>query len=596
MALQFNSPSPSGEIEVVKSSAPHNEDPETEIRKLRSSSYDGGELHHSYNSYNSYNSSKSNSTHTSGTSTPVGYITPPESPVIDSRSIMGTFGTHLAPLDIPNDISGDRETVDALLRASYGRNTTVMVKLKTDAAKEKSEEEFVLPPQVIAAIGNSGIGSTRAAKRLSIKTDKCVSCGKSVYQLERMQADNGKIFHRSCFKCSVCSLTLELTNFATNDDKLYCENHFKNLRHQRAFAQFEKDKVLVDQEEQEAAKREQEAREREREKALKTKEERIKNGQITTATATPTPVGVSLDDKVAADREERMWAQRELRLHRAAIEKQMNDPVEFEKHREEERKRVLALKTSGTAADREERERERRAREDHERKEREEKERKEKEERERREKEEREEKERKEKEEKEEKEKREKEEKEKKAREEEEKLKKEREEKERLERERAQQEKEKAEREAEEWEKIQQELRKKATEAAERFLREPEPLSVAEESFPSKAPPEDDSDSEEESSDTISPTITPSHSSNSLLWVPLTPGLLSSQDTPTDKSKDDRKLEREQKRKEKEERKIRREERMARRAAREERRKKREEAAQKKAAEQQQQPVEQTIQ
>jgi len=70
-----------------------------------------------------------------------------------------------------------------------------------------------------------------------------------------MQADGNKVYHKACFKCSVCQLSLDLTNFATHEEKLYCDNHFKNLRHQKALAQFEKDKLTAEQEDHTAGKK-----------------------------------------------------------------------------------------------------------------------------------------------------------------------------------------------------------------------------------------------------------------------------------------------------------------------------------------------------
>ncbi|TGZ50378.1 hypothetical protein CRM22_010787 [Opisthorchis felineus] len=54
------------------------------------------------------------------------------------------------------------------------------------------------------------------------KTEKCVRCGKSVYANERMEAGD-KIWHRLCFRCSVCDMSLkseediELTGWLAND-------------------------------------------------------------------------------------------------------------------------------------------------------------------------------------------------------------------------------------------------------------------------------------------------------------------------------------------------------------------------------------------
>jgi len=53
---------------------------------------------------------------------------------------------------------------------------------------------------------------------------KCENCGKTAYPLESVNA-SGKTYHKGCFKCSVCSLTLNLKNFKLVEAKLYCGPH-----------------------------------------------------------------------------------------------------------------------------------------------------------------------------------------------------------------------------------------------------------------------------------------------------------------------------------------------------------------------------------
>ena len=59
-------------------------------------------------------------------------------------------------------------------------------------------------------------------------SDKCVVCGKTAYAMERMVADK-KVFHKTCMKCTHCSKTLGLGNFAALNGKYYCKPHFKQL-------------------------------------------------------------------------------------------------------------------------------------------------------------------------------------------------------------------------------------------------------------------------------------------------------------------------------------------------------------------------------
>jgi len=63
-------------------------------------------------------------------------------------------------------------------------------------------------------------------------SDRCVSCAKTVYLAEKMLVEDKnekRLFHKACFKCSVCSLVLDLRNYGSLDGKIYCKNHLKEL-------------------------------------------------------------------------------------------------------------------------------------------------------------------------------------------------------------------------------------------------------------------------------------------------------------------------------------------------------------------------------
>ncbi|XP_043955653.1 F-actin-monooxygenase MICAL2 isoform X9 [Gambusia affinis] len=71
-------------------------------------------------------------------------------------------------------------------------------------------------------------GSVR--RTFSQSADKCYSCSKRVYMVERVCAE-GFYFHRECFRCSTCNCSLPQGAHAFNSEegKLYCKLHF----HQR---------------------------------------------------------------------------------------------------------------------------------------------------------------------------------------------------------------------------------------------------------------------------------------------------------------------------------------------------------------------------
>ncbi|KAK4789799.1 hypothetical protein SAY86_017103 [Trapa natans] len=59
-------------------------------------------------------------------------------------------------------------------------------------------------------------------------TQKCNACGKTVYLVDRLAANN-RVFHKSCFRCHHCKGTLKLSNFNSFDGVLYCRPHFDQL-------------------------------------------------------------------------------------------------------------------------------------------------------------------------------------------------------------------------------------------------------------------------------------------------------------------------------------------------------------------------------
>lgn len=70
--------------------------------------------------------------------------------------------------------------------------------------------------------------ATRTNRFAPPQQEKCETCKKTVYPMERLAADK-KVFHKTCFKCAECKSTLRLGNYAALQGKLYCKPHFKQL-------------------------------------------------------------------------------------------------------------------------------------------------------------------------------------------------------------------------------------------------------------------------------------------------------------------------------------------------------------------------------
>uniref|UniRef100_A0AC35G2E5 LIM zinc-binding domain-containing protein n=1 Tax=Panagrolaimus sp. PS1159 TaxID=55785 RepID=A0AC35G2E5_9BILA len=56
---------------------------------------------------------------------------------------------------------------------------------------------------------------------------KCAreECGKTVYPLEELNCLD-KIWHKQCFKCTVCGMTLSMKTYKGYEKKPYCESHY----------------------------------------------------------------------------------------------------------------------------------------------------------------------------------------------------------------------------------------------------------------------------------------------------------------------------------------------------------------------------------
>jgi len=71
------------------------------------------------------------------------------------------------------------------------------------------------------------------SKTKSISFDKktkqlCDFCNKTVFKLEEFKVD-GAVFHRQCFKCTMCKGKLTIGSFASVNRKFYCKPHYHEL-------------------------------------------------------------------------------------------------------------------------------------------------------------------------------------------------------------------------------------------------------------------------------------------------------------------------------------------------------------------------------
>lgn len=59
---------------------------------------------------------------------------------------------------------------------------------------------------------------------------KCAKCEKTVYPTEELKCLD-KIWHKGCFKCQVCNMTLNMKNYKGYDKMPYCNAHYPQTKH-----------------------------------------------------------------------------------------------------------------------------------------------------------------------------------------------------------------------------------------------------------------------------------------------------------------------------------------------------------------------------
>ena len=94
------------------------------------------------------------------------------------------------------------------------KTSNIKVDKKVPFRKSPSEEE-TNKDKALSQVPSTG---------KSVSSDKCVVCGRTVYQMEKCNFDSS-VLHRQCVKCSVCKRLLTVGNFVITESKVYCKPH-----------------------------------------------------------------------------------------------------------------------------------------------------------------------------------------------------------------------------------------------------------------------------------------------------------------------------------------------------------------------------------
>eukprot|EP01133_Synstelium_polycarpum_P008154 gene8154-9578_t len=100
----------------------------------------------------------------------------------------------------------------------------------------ESKPASFVPVEAAAKQEKTVSSNPDVAKKFSGTSEKCNSCNKTVYAIERVcleEVDARRIFHKTCLKCSHCQVILNLGTLAQLDGILYCKPHFKQLYAQK---------------------------------------------------------------------------------------------------------------------------------------------------------------------------------------------------------------------------------------------------------------------------------------------------------------------------------------------------------------------------
>ncbi|CAA0826755.1 LIM domain-containing protein WLIM1 [Striga hermonthica] len=75
---------------------------------------------------------------------------------------------------------------------------------------------------------DQGTVNNRVLSLFAGTQDKCISCSKKVYPLEKVTVD-GSSYHKTCFKCVHGGCVISPSNYVAHDHRLYCRHHHTQL-------------------------------------------------------------------------------------------------------------------------------------------------------------------------------------------------------------------------------------------------------------------------------------------------------------------------------------------------------------------------------
>ncbi|KAF9604467.1 hypothetical protein IFM89_006749 [Coptis chinensis] len=111
--------------------------------------------------------------------------------------------------------------------------------LKMTGSLDRSFESAPKTIKVARSLGQGNVNN-RISSMFAGTQDKCVTCKKTVYPIEKVTVDANS-YHRPCFRCAHGGCLISPSNYIAHEQKLYCKHHHTQLFKVKGnFSQFDK--------------------------------------------------------------------------------------------------------------------------------------------------------------------------------------------------------------------------------------------------------------------------------------------------------------------------------------------------------------------
>ncbi|XP_021964780.1 uncharacterized protein LOC110860034 isoform X2 [Folsomia candida] len=145
-------------------------------------------------------------------------------------------------LESGEDADGQNQSIESasILRAKFEEKMRQEQEIKASKAKvvvrrfvsdydPDSSPDYIdsAAPSIFSSLIISTTPSPTSYNN-TMADSNCAFCEKKVYAMEKLEA-NSQVYHKTCFRCSVCKTIMRLDAFTFHHGALYCKNHFKQL-------------------------------------------------------------------------------------------------------------------------------------------------------------------------------------------------------------------------------------------------------------------------------------------------------------------------------------------------------------------------------